>query len=68
MARRVTEQGWSLAEAAEAAGVSERTVSKWVGRYRVEGEAGLRDRSSAPHSVPSRTPEAQVQAIAALRR
>ena len=68
MVRRVTEQGWSLAEAAEAAGVSERTVSKWVGRYRSEGEAGLRDRSSAPHSVPSRTPEAQVQAIAALRR
>jgi transposase len=34
-------------EAAEAAGVSERTVSKWVGRYRTEGEAGLQDRSSA---------------------
>jgi transposase InsO family protein len=68
MVRRVTEQGWSLTEAAEAAGVSERTVSKWVGRYRSEGEAGLRDRSSTPHSVPGRTPEAQVQAIAALRR
>ena len=68
MVRRVTEQGWSLAEAAEAAGVSERTVSKWAGRYRAEGEAGLRDRSSAPHSIPSRTAESQVQAIAALRR
>jgi transposase len=68
MVRRVTEQGRSLAEAAEAAGVSERTVCKWVGRYRSEGEPGLRDRSSAPHSVPSRTPESQVQAIAAPRR
>jgi transposase len=28
---------WSLTEAAEAAGVSERTCSKWVGRYRAEG-------------------------------
>ena len=48
MVRRVIEQGWSLAEAAEAAGVSERTCSKWVARYRAEGEAGLLDRSSAP--------------------
>jgi transposase InsO family protein len=68
MARRVVEQGWSLAEAAEAAGVSERTCSKWVARYRAEGEAGLVDRSSAPRSVPSRTPEDRVTAIAALRR
>jgi transposase InsO family protein len=68
MVKRVTEQDWSLAEAAEAAGVSERTVCKWVGRYRVEGEAGLRDRSSAPHTVANRTPDARVEAIAALRR
>jgi transposase InsO family protein len=68
MTRRVTEQGWSLTEAAEAAGVSERTVCKWVGRYRAEGEAGLLDRSSEPRSVPHRTPSDRVEAIAALRR
>ena len=68
MVGRVVEQEWSLAEAAEAAGVSERTCSKWVGRYRAEGEAGLRDRSSAPKSIPHRTPEELVEAIAALRR
>lgn len=68
MVRRVAEQRWSLAEAAEAAGVSERTCSKWVCRYRAEGEAGLEDRSSAPHSIPSRTPEDRLDAIAALRR
>jgi len=68
MVKRVIEQGWSLAEAAEAAGVSERTCSKRVGRYRAEGEAGLHDRSSAPCSVPGRTPEDRVTAIAALRR
>ncbi len=56
MVLRVVEQGWSLAEAAAAAGVSERTCSKWVARYRAEGEAGLVDRSSAPQSVPHRTP------------
>jgi transposase InsO family protein len=68
MVRRVIEQKWSLTQAAEAAGVSERTCSKWVGRYRDEGEPGLWDRSSAPHRVPSRTPEPRVEAIAALRR
>jgi transposase len=68
MARRVVEEGWSLTLAAEAAEVSERTCSKWVARYRVEGELGLLDRSSAPVSVPHRTPEDRVRVIAALRR
>ena len=68
MVRRVTEEQWSLTEAAAAAGVSERTAGKWVKRYREEGQAGVWDRSSAPHSVPGRTPEDRVEAIAALRR
>jgi transposase InsO family protein len=68
MVGRVIEEGWSLAEAAEAAGVSGRTCSKWVARYRAEGEPGLHDRSSAPKSIPHRTPEELVEAIAALRR
>jgi transposase InsO family protein len=66
--RRVGEQGWTLAAAAEAAGVSVRTISKWLRRYRSEGEQGLLDRSSAPAVVPHRTPEERVQAIASLRR
>src|SRR3954447_18651361 len=47
--------------------VSTRTVSKWVARYRAEGEDGLVDRSSAPHRV-RRTDAGRVEAIAALRR
>jgi transposase InsO family protein len=47
--------------------VSTRTVSKWVARYRAEGEAGLLDRSSAPRRV-ARTDPDRVEAIAALRR
>jgi transposase InsO family protein len=66
--RRVLEQGWSLTEAAEAAGVSDRTAGKWVRRYREEGEAGLLDRSSAPRRVANATPPERVEAIAALRR
>src|SRR3954454_5588526 len=68
MVLRVIEQGWSLRAAAEAAGVSERTCSKWLARYRQHGPAGLLDRSSAPRTVPHRTPEPTVAAIAALRR
>jgi transposase InsO family protein len=68
LAMQRLEQGWTLARAAEAAGVSVRTVSKWRCRYRVEGELGLFDRSSAPTRVPRRTAEERVQAIALLRR
>jgi transposase len=68
MCRRVTDQRWSLTEAAAAAGVSERTAAKWVDRYRTESEAGLEDRSSAPGNIPHRTPEDRVEVIAALRR
>jgi transposase InsO family protein len=65
---RVEVAGWSLSTAAEAAGISERTARKWLGRYRAEGPSGLLDRSSAPAVVANRTDERRVQAIAALRR
>jgi transposase len=68
MVLRVVEQGWSVTEAAAAAGVSDRTCSKWVARFRAGGEAGLMDRSSAPRSIPHRTPDELVEVIAMLRR
>jgi transposase InsO family protein len=68
LCRRVVEEDWSLAEAARAAEVSENTARKWVRRFRGEGEAGLLDRSSAPHSVHNATPKDRVEAIVALRR
>ena len=68
LVRRIEEEGWSLMAAAEAAGISERSARKWRDRWRAEGEEGLLDRSSAPRRVPSRTPQASIEAIAALRR
>ncbi len=68
MVRRVVDQGWSVREAALAAEVSARTAGKWVARYRVEGAAGLLDRSSAPLLVANRSGESTIEAIAALRR
>jgi transposase InsO family protein len=65
---RVVDEGWSLTQAAAAAEVSERTVGKWVRRFRAEGSTGLLDRSSAAKHVHNRTDERRIQVIAALRR
>lgn len=68
VAERVIEQGWTLAAAASAAGVSVRCARKWVGRYKAAGEAGLVDRSSAPRRVANRTPAERVAVIVRLRQ
>jgi transposase len=62
------ERGWTLAQAAKAAGVSTRTAAKWRARWRRRGEAGLLDGSSAPLRSPHRTPDDRVRAIELLRR
>ena len=67
LAERVMLEGWTLKAAAEAAGVSVRCCRKWVSRYRLEGESGLVDRSSAPRRVANRTPKERVDLIVALR-
>jgi transposase len=68
LVERVVGRQMSLQKAALSAGVSTRTASKWLSRYRAEGELGLYDRSSVAHSIPGRTPEQRVVTIAALRR
>ena len=65
---RVCTQSWSVTAAAEAAGVSVRCARKWIGRYRVEGERGLRDRSSAPRRISNRTPADRIAVIVLLRQ
>jgi transposase len=65
IARRVLDEGWTLAAAAEAAGVSVATARKWVRRAR-SGEP-LEDRSSRPRRIPARTPPEREQAVLSLR-
>ena len=60
--------GWTVAAVASAQGVDGRTVRKWRDRFRAEGAAGLEDRSSRPHSSPSRLDRAAEAGIEALRR
>ena len=68
MVSRVVAEGPTIKEAAEAAGVSERTCGKWVARWRSGGQEGLIDRSSEPNTVANRTADERIDAIAALRR
>ena len=48
LVERIEREGWPIAHAAAMTGVSRQTATKWVRRYRVEGLAGLEDRSSRP--------------------
>lgn len=67
LVRRVLEEHWSVADAAAAQGVSQRTVYRWLVRWRA-GDRRLLDRSSAPRRVPRRTPRRVEALIERLRR
>ena len=60
--------GWTQAQVASAQGVSRSTVAKWWKRFRLEGDAGLQDRSSRPQHTPHALAEDIVEAICRLRR
>jgi len=67
LARRVV-GGLSLKEAEAEFKLSRQSVAKWVRRYREQGLAGLRDRSSRPHRSPRGTSEDRIMEIERLRR
>ena len=68
LARRVDELGWRMADAAPAAGMSQRRGYRWLARYRMGGAAALGDRSSAPGSCKHRVAAERITEITALRR
>jgi transposase InsO family protein len=59
--------GWRQAHIAAAMGISRKCVRTWIARYAAEGEAGLADRSSRPHTSPTRTPVELEDRIVATR-
>ena len=67
LCRRIEDEGWLVTAAAEAAGVSRQTASKWRRRLALEGPAGLADRSSARRRPPQRIGGALLRRIVALR-
>lgn len=60
--------GWRVSVAAQAAGVSRQTGSKWWNRYRREGAAGLVDRSSAVRRQARAHPVQLAEQLCRLRR
>jgi transposase len=59
--------GWKQAHIAAAMGISRKCVRTWITRFQNEGEAGLVDRSSRPHSSPRRTAAEVEDRIVQLR-
>ncbi len=64
---RVLIEGWKVADAAAAAGISERTAYRWLARYRTEGPAGLGDRPSVAHRIRHAITPQRITAIMGLR-
>jgi transposase InsO family protein len=63
MISRIELEGWSVARAAEASGVSRRTASKWLQRHRRGDERRLHDRSSAPRRCPRKIAAGVIEQI-----
>src|ERR1700740_3277140 len=68
MVSRIVDEGWSVMASAEAAGVSERTAQKWLGRRRRGASEDFTDRSSAPRRCPRKVSPQRVAEIERLRR
>jgi transposase InsO family protein len=66
LCERIRLQGWTVADAAEAANLSERSAYRWLARYDL-GEP-MCDRSSRPRRSPTRVPVKVEVVIERLRR
>jgi transposase InsO family protein len=60
--------GWTITKASASVGISRQTGSKWIWRFRREGEPGLLDRSSAVHRQARAHPASLVAQVCARRR
>jgi transposase InsO family protein len=61
-------EGWSLAGAAKAVGLSRTSARRWIQRFQSEGESGLQDRTCRPKRSPKRTRATIEERVLALRR
>lgn len=68
LVQRVRGQQMPIAHVARAMGISRQCAHRWVARFDAEGEAGLHDRSSRPHRMPTKTSGEVEALIVAARR
>lgn len=58
---------YSMTELCQRFGISRKTGYKWLARFESDGGEGLQDRSRAPQSSPSRTPQSVAEMIVEAR-
>ena len=63
----VVVEGRTQAETARQHKVSESTVSRWVARYRAEGDTAFETRSRRPRTAPTAIPDETVELVVNLR-
>ena len=68
LVRDMIEQQLTPAAAGAKHGVSAPTARKWLGRFLVQGDAGLRDASSRPRVSPRAIPPERALVVVELRR
>ena len=68
LVERVVDEGWAVAHAAKAQGISRQCAHRWINRFREHGKEALVDRSSRPHHSPRQTPVEVEERIVAIRR
>jgi transposase InsO family protein len=56
-----------VAHVAKAMGISRQCAHRWIARFDLEGDAGLVDRSSRPHRMPTRS-SAEIEALVLAAR
>lgn len=67
LCRLADEEKYTVSELARSFGVSRKTIYKWLARYRVEGDAGVFDRSKRPLSSPNEVDQSIVDTIVDLK-
>ena len=68
LVRCVIDDRRPVAHVAKELGVSRQCAHRWVNHYRDEGDAGLHDRTSRPHTSPTRTDPATEQRVITARQ
>jgi len=67
LVERITQQGWKVAQAAQAGGLSTSRAHHWLARCRCGGAAALADRSSAPQPCRNRISAERIAEIEGRR-
>jgi transposase InsO family protein len=66
--QRVVVEERPPAHVAKELGISRQCAYRWVNRFKAEGLPGLEDRSSRPHTSPTRTPDKVEDEVLAARQ